>query len=116
MPLSQTPRATISVALRRHRAHNRGRRKIKIPIAFAAQPVTHRPRLRALALFGRRPVQHADYLVMPASKNLHITGLCGAAYSEVLYDDCPCSGNASRTGHHRCRPLPIMMKMAAALI
>jgi hypothetical protein len=29
------------------------------------------PRLRALALFGRRPPQLVDSLVMPASENLH---------------------------------------------
>jgi hypothetical protein len=28
-----------------------------------------------LALFGRRPPQRVDSLVMPASENLHITGL-----------------------------------------
>ena len=64
MPLSQTPRATISVALRRHRAHNRGRRKIKIPIAFAAQPGRNFPRLHALALFGRLSAQRAQTLVI----------------------------------------------------
>src|SRR5260370_13406863 len=44
--------------------------------ALAAPPVPHFPRLRALALFGRRPPQLVDSLVMPASENLHITGLC----------------------------------------
>jgi hypothetical protein len=29
------------------------------------------PRLRALALFGRRPPQRVDSLLMPASENLH---------------------------------------------
>ena len=29
------------------------------------------PRFRALALFGRRPPQRVDSLVMPASENLH---------------------------------------------
>jgi hypothetical protein len=37
--------------------------------------VPHFPRLRALALFGRRPPQLVDSLVMPASENLHRTGL-----------------------------------------
>src|SRR5207342_2662935 len=32
------------------------------------------PRLRALALFGRRPPQRVDSLLMPASENLHRTG------------------------------------------
>src|ERR1700686_2420329 len=39
--------------------------------APAAPPVPHFPRLRALALFGRRPPQLVDSLVMPASENLH---------------------------------------------
>ena len=51
--------------------HHRGRRPDQIPIAPAAQPVPNFPRLRALALFGRRSTQQAVGLVMPASKNLH---------------------------------------------
>src|SRR5205814_5321017 len=38
-------------------------------------PIPHFPRFRALALFGRRPPQRVDSLVMPASENLHMTGL-----------------------------------------
>src|SRR5260370_26488215 len=37
----------------------------------AAPPVPHFPRFRALALFGRRPPQRVDSLVLPASENLH---------------------------------------------
>jgi hypothetical protein len=33
------------------------------------------PQLRALALFGRRPPQRVDSLLMPASENLHNFGL-----------------------------------------
>jgi len=33
------------------------------------------PRLRALALFGRRLVECAERLSLPASKNQHISGL-----------------------------------------
>src|SRR5713226_8884671 len=40
----------------------------------AAPPVPHFPRFRALALFGRRPPQRVDSLVMPASENLHNNG------------------------------------------
>src|SRR5258705_7529484 len=40
----------------------------------AAPPVPHFPRFRALALFGRRPPQRVDSLVMPASENLHNCG------------------------------------------
>src|SRR5712671_5469285 len=38
--------------------------------------VPYFPRLRALALFGRRPPQRVDSLVMPASENLHMSGSC----------------------------------------
>jgi len=37
--------------------------------------VPHFPRFRALALFGRRPPQRVDSIVMPASENLRKTGL-----------------------------------------
>src|SRR6266478_7678494 len=47
----------------------------KIPIAPAAPPVPRFPRFRALALFGRRPKERVDSLVMPASENLHISRL-----------------------------------------
>src|SRR6266699_819136 len=40
----------------------------------AAPPVPHVPRFRALALFGRRPPQRVNSLVMPASKNQNISG------------------------------------------
>jgi hypothetical protein len=33
--------------------------------------VPYFPRFRALALFGRRPPQRVDSIVMPASENLH---------------------------------------------
>src|SRR5882724_11693227 len=45
----------------------------------AAPPVPHFPRFRALALFGRRPPQRVDSLVMPASENLHNKRLVRAA-------------------------------------
>ncbi len=51
-----------------------GRRETQIPIALAAQPAPNFPRLRALALFGRRPPECEAPLVIPASKNLHMTG------------------------------------------
>ena len=44
------------------------------PRSTRCQPVPNFPRLRALALFGRRPPQRVDSLVMPASENLHISG------------------------------------------
>ena len=51
--------------------HRRGRRPDQIPIAPAAQPVPNFPRLRALALFGRRPAQQTIGLVIAGVKNLH---------------------------------------------
>ena len=52
------------------RVHHRDRHQHTIPIALAALPGATLPRLRALALFGRRPPQRVDSLVMPASENL----------------------------------------------
>ena len=49
-------------------------RRHQIPIAPAAPPVPNLPRLRAFALFGRRPPQRAEGFVMPASKNLQKPG------------------------------------------
>src|SRR6266478_7960003 len=44
-------------------------------IAPAVPPVPHFPRFRALALFGRRPQERVDSIVMPASENLHMKRL-----------------------------------------
>ena len=52
------------------RVHHRDRHQHTIPIALAALPGAILPRLRALALFGRRSPQRVDSLVMPASENL----------------------------------------------
>src|SRR5580704_9906297 len=60
------------------RVHHRDRHQHTIPIALAALPGATLPRLRALALFGRRPPQRVDSLLMPASENLHRSGRsCG---------------------------------------
>jgi hypothetical protein len=56
------------------RVHHRDRRRRQIPIAPAARPVLKLPRLRALALFGRRSAKPAACLSAPASKNLHSSG------------------------------------------
>jgi hypothetical protein len=56
------------------RVHHRDRHQHTIPIALAALPGAILPRLRALALFGRRSPQRVDSLVMPASENLHKSG------------------------------------------
>src|SRR5262249_15063956 len=56
---TEMPIAPIQVVLCKHRVHHHrhhhGPRQIQFPIAIAAQPVPHFPRLRALALFSRRP-------------------------------------------------------------
>ena len=57
--------------------------------APAAPPVPHLPRFRALALFGRRPPQRVDSIVMPASKNLHnksarLVGLIASRRSAIV--------------------------------
>ena len=44
------------------------------PHSACCQPVPNCPRLRALALFGRRPLQCVVSLVIPATKNLHKNG------------------------------------------
>jgi hypothetical protein len=64
------------------RVHHRDRHQHTIPIALAALLGAILPRLRALALFGRRSPQRVDSLVMPASQNLHTTGLIGAHCQE----------------------------------
>ena len=63
--------------------HPPARRRYQIPIAPAAPPVPNFPPLRALALFGRRPPQRVEEVVMPSSKKLHTSGLmqCGKLYS-----------------------------------
>ena len=70
--LSRTPVPTDTQAefCQRH-VYHQGRRRHQIPIALAAPSVPYFPRLRALALFGRRSVERADRLSLPASKNLH---------------------------------------------
>src|SRR5271163_2650449 len=67
--------ARMHVASCWRRVHHRDRHQHTIPIALAALPGAILPRLRALALFGRRSPQRVDSLVMPASENLHTSGL-----------------------------------------
>ena len=71
-PLSWAPlHADMHVVWCCARAYHRERRRHAIPIALAAPSALHCPRLRALALFGRRPLQRVVSLVIPATKNLH---------------------------------------------
>src|SRR5262249_51877404 len=63
---------TLHVASCSRRAYHRERRRHLI--APAAEPVPNFPRLRALALFRRRPVERAGLSLLPASKNQHKLG------------------------------------------
>src|ERR1700676_2982982 len=54
---------------------SQARARGKIPIAPTAPSVPPLPRFRALALFGRRPPVPGDSFVIPASENLHTSGL-----------------------------------------
>ena len=80
-PLAQRScqNAEVVEAFCSRRVHHRDRHQHTIPITLAALPGATLPRLRALALFGRRPPQRVDSLLMPASENLHTTRLmqCG---------------------------------------
>src|SRR6185312_16662892 len=67
-------RADTDVESCRHHVYHQDRRPHQIAIALAARPVPNFPRLRALALFGRRLVECAERLSLPASKNQHKTG------------------------------------------
>jgi hypothetical protein len=49
--------------------HVKGMMSAGIDYQFDGGP--HFPRFRALALFGRRPPQRVEEVVMPSSKNLH---------------------------------------------
>ena len=62
----QAPSTPIQVAWRQLRAHHHRRRENQIPIALAAQPAPNFPRLRALALFGRRPPECEAIAPCPA--------------------------------------------------
>ena len=77
------------------------------------------PRFRALALFGRRPQERVEGFVMPASKNLHRTGL-----GEVKRSPCGFSAISPSVITHLsllpCQPnrerLTIFIKKARALV
>jgi len=73
-PGARTSGANPPAASCRCYIHPPTRRRHQIPIAPAAPPAPNFPRLRALALFGRRLPQRVDSLVMPASENLHRSG------------------------------------------
>ena len=63
------------------------------PHSTRCQPVPNFPRLRALALFGRRPPQRVDSLLMPASENLHNNQLM--RYSKHRLSDCEIMGGVT---------------------
>ena len=57
-------------------------RRDQIPIVLAAPSLHHPPRFRALALFGRRPHQRVNSLVMPATENLVWGVFCQGVLAE----------------------------------
>src|SRR5229473_7971464 len=62
----------------------------------AAPPVPHFPRFRALALFGRRPPQRVDSLVMPASENLHNSTITDVTSPLITHGPCAGVGQRAR--------------------
>jgi hypothetical protein len=74
--LCRAPRRAISLPLA-SRCHRRGTFPAQIPIAELRHAPTeaYLPRFRALALFGRRPSERVAGSSLPASENLHNTGL-----------------------------------------
>ena len=87
------------------RVHHRDRHQHTIPIALAALPGATLPRLRALALFGRRPPQRVDSLLMPASENLHIPGSRQSRGFRVLLRPYRSAGGPTAVNsRHRSRP------------
>src|SRR5258708_7101450 len=81
--------------------------------APAAPPVPHFPRLRALALFGRRPPQLVDSLVMPASENLH-TGRLMHRSKQRLYSITSSARASSEGGTVRPSALAVLRLMTSS--
>jgi hypothetical protein len=105
----------MQVAWCRHRAHHHRLRENQIPIALAALPAPNFPRLRALALFGRRPPQR---VVRPSCRrpktHTWLDDLVGAAEQCERESDpsalvvASCTGRSLgfsplRFGRHKCR-------------
>jgi hypothetical protein len=87
---------------RRH-IHPPTRRHHQIPIAPAAPPVPNFPRLRALALFGRRPPQRVDGSSCRRPKTCTEADSCSAAKKKCHSFTCLNNGNAQRRQPHRWR-------------
>jgi hypothetical protein len=100
-------RADPPAASCRHHIHPRAQRRHQIPIAPAAPPVPNLPRLRALALFGRRPAQPDERIVIPASKNLHKIGSQCFIRSASLATTRPLRLTSRHTGKHRAEPIEL---------
>jgi hypothetical protein len=104
----QAPLCThMQVAWCRHRAHHDRRRENQIPIALAAQPAPNFPRLRALALFGRRPPEREGRLLMPAVCNLIIGPLSPSGCRGGVWHAVPNAGLGSlATAWRQSAPAP----------
>jgi hypothetical protein len=78
------------------------------PHNACCQPLPNCPRLRALALFGRRPLQRVVSLVIPPTKNLHrsshgarlVDHCVGAACVMHLREEAHCSRGTQFCSSH----------------
>ena len=68
----------------------------QFPKEPAAPLVPHFPRFRALALFGRRPLQRGEGSLLPAAENLHISGREQSQQGSRLFDHLVGAGEQRR--------------------
>jgi len=77
------------------------------PHSNRCQPVPNCPRLRALALFRRRPPERVVRSSVPASKNLHTSGLMHCSKQWLIRSPCQhargrCPGSRARAPSLSC--------------
>jgi hypothetical protein len=92
--------------------HRRGRRSDQIPIAPAAGPVQNFPRLRALALFGRRSVEPAEPPRCRRPKTCTRTDSCIAA--RKLYSITSSARTSNEDGTLRPSALAVLILMISS--
>ena len=85
----------------------------QIPIAPAAPPLPHRPRFRALALFGRRPPERVERFVLPAAENLHTSG-CEQSQQTTLYSITSSARSRKDSGIASLRALAVVRSMTSS--
>jgi hypothetical protein len=79
------PQYTLRKIITRHSNHVP---RLNLHSARGTAAAPHFPRFRALALFGRRPPQRVDSIVMPASENLHNNRRSFRRIEQVILPDC----------------------------